>query len=385
MAGEINFGLLNTNTPAEAALAPVRGMGAVNALISQDIQNQAGQFELQNALAEREAFKQGAETGNVSQALMERGLGRQAASYQKTAAETQQSQMKALAERLPIQREMAKQMALNPSPENIVANVKYQVGMGWMTPEQAQNTLQELSTKSPQELSAYFTNSAAKAEDFGKMLQDQQGLLLRQQEADTSRQRLQFEMNPEQQGRISAAKAGGTETGKSAAKAAADLPNAIESAERGIALIDEMVGKAPVRDASGKVIEKGTAPHPGFSSYVGATLTPGARFLEGSDTASFELRQKQIEGQAFLDAFQTLKGGGQITEKEGEKATAAISRMNKAASEVEYVKAARELQEVLREGVKRAKAKAARGGAGAPLPKNKWASALAEFEAQENQ
>jgi SPX domain protein involved in polyphosphate accumulation len=114
-------------------------------------------------------------------------------------------------------------------------------------------------------------------------------------------------------------------------------------------------------------------------------LLPGARFLEGSDTASFELRQKQIEGQAFLDAFQTLKGGGQINEKEGEKATAAISRMNKAASEVEYVQAARELQEVLREGVKRAKAKAARGGAGAPLPKNKWASALAEFEAQENQ
>jgi len=174
MAGEMNFNLLNPNAPAEAALAPIKGMGAVNALQAQQLQNDAARLELQNALAEREAYKQGAETGNISQALMERGLGRQASSYQKATAETQQSQMKALAERLPIQREMAKQMAINPSPENIVANVKYQVGMGWMTPQQAQTTLQELSTKSPQELSAYFTQSATKAEDFGKMLQEQQ-------------------------------------------------------------------------------------------------------------------------------------------------------------------------------------------------------------------
>ena len=175
MAGEINFGLLNRDAPAEAALAPIKGMGAVNALISQDIQNQQQQFDLKNALAEQEAYKQAAQGGTTApQALMERGLGRQAMAYQKNVGETQQAQMKALAERLPIQREMAKQMALNPSPENIVANVKYQVGMGWMTPQQAQETLNNLSTMSPQQLTAYFTSSATKAEDFGKMLQEQE-------------------------------------------------------------------------------------------------------------------------------------------------------------------------------------------------------------------
>ena len=37
--------------------------------------------------------------------------------------------------------------------------------------------------------------------------------------------------------------------------------------------------------------------------------------------------RNQLQGQAFLQAFETLKGGGQITEREGEKATAAITRL----------------------------------------------------------
>jgi hypothetical protein len=82
------------------------------------------------------------------------------------------------------------------------------------------------------------------------------------------------------------------------------------------------------------------------------------RFVEGSDTASYEVRQKQIEGKAFLEAFQALKGGGSITEKEGEKGTQAIMRMNKASKESEYIAAARELQGILRTGMERSRAKA---------------------------
>jgi hypothetical protein len=136
------------------------------------------------------------------------------------------------------------------------------------------------------------------------------------------------------------------------------LPGALQTAEESIRLIDEMVGKAPVKDASGKVIQAGTKPHPGFKNYVGAALVPGMRFIEGSDTASFEVRQKQIEGKAFLEAFNALKGGGSITEKEGEKATAAIMRMNKASKESEYIAAARELQGILRTGMDRSRARA---------------------------
>jgi len=49
-----------------------------------------------------------------------------------------------------------------------------------------------------------------------------------------------------------------------------------------------------------------------------------------------------------------LKGSGQITEKEGEKATAAITRLNLSQSEAEYKRAAREFQDVLRAGIRRA-------------------------------
>jgi hypothetical protein len=166
-----------------------------------------------------------------------------------------------------------------------------------------------------------------------------------------------MQYNPDLQAKIAEAKASGEFMGKNKATAAAALPSALEAAKEGIRLIDEMVGKAPVVK-DGKVIEKGTSPHPGFKNYVGAALVPGMRFVEGSDTASFEVRQKQIEGKAFLEAFQTLKGGGAITEKEGEKGTAAIMRMNKASNEKEYTAAARELQEVLRTGMDRARTKA---------------------------
>jgi hypothetical protein len=189
--------------------------------------------------------------------------------------------------------------------------------------------------------------------------QAQIGATMRGQDigAETARRGQDLQFNPELQTTIAQAKEYGQTLGKNRALAEAALPSALEAANEGIRLIDEMVGKAPVVK-DGKVIEKGTAPHPGFKNYVGAALVPGMRFVEGSDTASFEVRQKQIEGKAFLEAFQTLKGGGAITEKEGEKGTAAIMRMNKASNEREYTAAARELQGVLRTGMDRARAKA---------------------------
>jgi hypothetical protein len=196
----------------------------------------------------------------------------------------------------------------------------------------------------------------------------QMGVTMRGQDITDARARetQQMQFNPQLQATIAQAKEYGQNLGKNRALAEAALPGAIQTADESIRLIDEMVGKAPVKNKSGKVIEKGTAPHPGFKNYVGAALVPGMRFVEGSDTASFEIRQKQIEGKAFLEAFNALKGGGSITEKEGEKGTQAIMRMNKASSEREYIAAARELQGILRAGSDRARAKAGGGATAAP-------------------
>jgi hypothetical protein len=131
------------------------------------------------------------------------------------------------------------------------------------------------------------------------------------------------------------------------------LPQVVSSANQTLSLIDTMIGK---RDDKGNLI-KGAAPHPGFKASVGATLTPGMRFVPGSDASDFQSYFDQVKGGAFLQAFETLKGGGAITEKEGEKGTAALNRMNLAQSEKEFVTAAREFQSVVRTGVERAQAK----------------------------
>lgn len=140
------------------------------------------------------------------------------------------------------------------------------------------------------------------------------------------------------------------------------LPEAIAMNTDAIRKIDEMIGGVdakgnPLPGAKGK-------PHPGFSGAVGMGF--GARFIPGTDAKSFEIRHKEVLGQAFLDAFEALKGGGAITEKEGEKATAARTRMDLAQSEKEYMDAAREYQAVLKRGVENARQRIQRSGAAAP-------------------
>jgi hypothetical protein len=139
------------------------------------------------------------------------------------------------------------------------------------------------------------------------------------------------------------------------------LPEAIAMNNDAIRKIDEMIGGV---DAKGNPL-KGTAgqAHPGLSKATG--LGGGVmRFFAGTEGKNFEIRHKEVLSQAFLDAFEALKGGGSITEKEGEKATAARTRMDLAQSKEEYVDAAREYQGVLKRGVENARARMQRSGTG---------------------
>jgi len=172
--------------------------------------------------------------------------------------------------------------------------------------------------------------------------------------------RLANETNPALQETLAASRSRGTHSAEQEVKAVADLPKIIDNANIGIKAIDDLIGDV---DKKGK-----KKPHPGFTGAVGATLTPGMRFVEGSDEADFMKRLDQIKGGAFLQAYETLKGTGQITEVEGLKATQAITRMDKAQSEKEFVTAAREFQDVIRKGVDRARAKTkpSIGGKAAP-------------------
>jgi hypothetical protein len=162
---------------------------------------------------------------------------------------------------------------------------------------------------------------------------------------------------------MAGAKATGEAIAKGTVAAQQALPGVITNAMIAVNAVDDMIGKQAVKDASGKVIQPATAPHKGFQDAVGATWKPGFRFISGTDAADFQTYQDQIEGAAFLSAFEALKGGGAISEKEGSKATAAKLRMKLSQSEAEYVKAAREFQEVVRTGVENARKKFGAGGA----------------------
>lgn len=173
--------------------------------------------------------------------------------------------------------------------------------------------------------------------------------------------------DPVFQQQMAAAKATGEAIAKNDVAAKQALPGVISNAQDAVNLIDQMVGKQEVRDKSGKVLQAGTAAHPGFQDTVGATWKPGFRFVPGTSAADFQALFDQVKGAAFLEAFNVLRGAGAITEKEGEKATAARTRMSTAQSENEFINAAREYQDVIRRGVEVMQKKAG-GGAAPAMP-----------------
>jgi hypothetical protein len=94
--------------------------------------------------------------------------------------------------------------------------------------------------------------------------------------------------------------------------------------------------------------------HPGRTTATGVSGTVDPRnYMPGTDAKNFRVVLDQIKGKAFLQAFQNLKGGGQITEVEGKKATDAIARLDTAQSDDEFNTALTDLQSVMKQGYAR--------------------------------
>ncbi len=75
--------------------------------------------------------------------------------------------------------------------------------------------------------------------------------------------------------------------------------------------------------------------------------------IPGSPQMGFGEKFNQLKGQAFLQAFASLRGGGTITEREGTAATQAIGRLNAAQDEKDVRKSLQDLYDVIDTGVKR--------------------------------
>jgi hypothetical protein len=310
--------------------------------------------------------------------------------------------------------DLKRSLSANPSNENIIAFGQDALIQGLYTPEQVETTVQQLLAMPPAQRVAVLAQSGASAGELKPTLTSQnlggttrlvstpafggpattvagsEGTVTmtpaQKREAEDSAKRLVLDAkrvglegrrvavleennardkDPAFQQQMATARATGEAIAKGDVAAIQALPKVINRAEESVRLIDEMIGK---RDSKTGKLLKGEKPHPGFQSAVGATWLPGARFIPGSDTASFMSRHDQIKGASFLEAFESLKGGGAITEKEGQKATDAMNRMSTATSEAEYVRAAMDLQDVMRKGVANAQARAARAGGGGGLP-----------------
>lgn len=108
--------------------------------------------------------------------------------------------------------------------------------------------------------------------------------------------------------------------------------------------------------------------HPGLKEATGlqGTLDP-RNYVPGTDAWNFAQVRNQLKGQTFLQAYNSLKGGGAITEVEGTKAENAIARLDKAQSTEEFTAALKDLRDVVDRGLKLTRGEQVPD---APLPNN---------------
>jgi hypothetical protein len=126
-------------------------------------------------------------------------------------------------------------------------------------------------------------------------------------------------------------------TGEAQGAAKVALPKVVDATRESLRLVEELIK------------------HPGRETATGLSSQLDPRnYFAGTDAKSFLSRQKQVQGRTFLEAFQSLKGGGAITEIEGSKAEAAIARLDTSQSDEEYLTALNDLKDVLKVGLSRA-------------------------------
>jgi hypothetical protein len=104
--------------------------------------------------------------------------------------------------------------------------------------------------------------------------------------------------------------------------------------------------------------------HPGRSEATGyGSLLPDVAFTNRRGKGFIDLFN-QAQGGAFLDGYEMLKGGGSVTEIEGQKAQQARNRMTRAATEEDFNAAAKDFVDAVDAGYAKLEAKARGSGVG---------------------
>lgn len=137
-------------------------------------------------------------------------------------------------------------------------------------------------------------------------------------------------------GAAAADKSAGTAYGTAQGGVQFSLPNAKLNLEQELANIDALKNDTKGREET-------------FGNIAGI---PQQWFGATPATAKFGYKQRveQVVGQNFLQAYQSLKGAGAITEQEGGKAQAAMARLSTAQKQEDFDAALADLEQVLRQG-----------------------------------
>lgn len=119
----------------------------------------------------------------------------------------------------------------------------------------------------------------------------------------------------------------GTKASETAANELASQVNAVDQSYLMLETIDSILEDPALENATGILSITQAIPSTGSYRFGG--------------------KVRQLQGQVFLKAYESLKGSGQITEVEGAKAEAALSRIQSGLSPEDFRVAARELREVV--------------------------------------
>lgn len=112
---------------------------------------------------------------------------------------------------------------------------------------------------------------------------------------------------------------------------------------------------------------------PNLERVVGIGSVNPLNLVPGTEARGLIARADQIAGQSFLAAFNQLKGGGAITEREGEAATKAMARLDRSQGIEDYRTALNELKSAIAPAIERQRSSLARaqqtvGGGAAAAP-----------------
>lgn len=136
---------------------------------------------------------------------------------------------------------------------------------------------------------------------------------------------------------INLERAAGTAVGQAAGQAQVAAPGDIASGEMALDLINQI------------------RTNPELPYATGTMAGLGANKIPGTGRYGFQNLVDQAKNGAFLSAIQQMRGMGALSNAEGQAATSAITRMDTALSQQDFLKALNDYEQIVIRGVERAR------------------------------